>query len=506
MSLLAHGIGGVRDLPVPDWLFLWGGAVVLVLSFLALGTLWRRPLLERLSPGRPLPPGLERVLRSTVLRVVLGSVSAALLVLVFLTALLGEPSSALNLAPTFVYVVFWLGTVVLQVVLGNVWPALNPWLAIADAVAWLGARLGRVWEPLAAYPERLGVYPAAVLLFAFTALELAYSDPASPRSLAIAIALYSYVTWFGMTVFGRRAWLTHGEAFTVYFGLLARVAPFGQHDGRLVFRAPLSGLAGADRRPGVLAFVAAMLGSVGFDGLSRATFWQDLRARVEGPYVLESPGLADLVGTLLALAGLLGCILLVCAAYLAAVQVARAGDQGAGTKPAVGLLAEPRPDRPGVRGRALLHAAPDPGSVRDPARLRPIRLRLGRSRNLRLPAEPRAALAELGLVRPGRGPRRRPHGGTRSRARPSDQRPLAARCAPLAIRDVGADGAVYGWRTVAALAGLNAMVAHGGLGGAVVESLVVLGIVGVFVTLWLRERRARTSEAAGDGLDQIKPQ
>jgi len=50
------------------------------------------------------------------------------------------------------------------------------------------------------------------------------------------------------------------------------------------------------------------------------------------------------------------------------------------------------------------------------------------------------------------------------------------------------------------------MVAHGGLGGAVVESLVVLGIVGVFVTLWLRERRARSSEAAGDGLDQIKPQ
>ncbi len=177
--MLAHGIGGVRDLPVPDWLFLWGGAVVLVLSFLALGTLWRRPALERLSPGRPLP-GLERVLRSTVLRVVLGSVSAALLVLVFLTALLGEPSSVVNLAPTFVYVVFWLGIVVLQVVLGNVWPALNPWLAIADAVAWLWRRLGKTWEPLVAIPERLGVYPAAALLFAFTALELAYSEPANP--------------------------------------------------------------------------------------------------------------------------------------------------------------------------------------------------------------------------------------------------------------------------------------------------------------------------------------
>ncbi len=25
LTLLAHGIGGVRDLPVPDWLFFWGG-------------------------------------------------------------------------------------------------------------------------------------------------------------------------------------------------------------------------------------------------------------------------------------------------------------------------------------------------------------------------------------------------------------------------------------------------------------------------------------------------
>ena len=48
-GLLAHGIGGVRDLPVPTWLFFWGGAVVLVVSFLALGVLWRTPQLEARS-------------------------------------------------------------------------------------------------------------------------------------------------------------------------------------------------------------------------------------------------------------------------------------------------------------------------------------------------------------------------------------------------------------------------------------------------------------------------
>jgi hypothetical protein len=39
--------------------------------------------------------------------------------------------------------------------------------------------------------------------------------------------------------------------------------------------------------------------------------------------VLESPGLADLVGTALAVGGLLACVAVVCGAYLAAVWLAR---------------------------------------------------------------------------------------------------------------------------------------------------------------------------------------
>ena len=322
--IVAHGIGSVRDLPLPTWLFFWAGAVVLVLSFLALGTLWKQAQLERRAEGRPLPAALELVLRSRALRIVLGAVSSALLVLVFLTALLGEPSAATNLAPTFVYVVFWLGIVAVQIVLGNVWPVLNPWLALADATAWLWGKLGRTWTPPLSYPPRLGVYPAALLLFAYTALELCYWDPAAPRALALAIALYSYVTWFGMAAFGRRIWIQHGEAFSVYFGLFAQVAPFGESNGRLIRRLPFAGLTGSDRRPGLLLFIAVMLGSVAFDGLSRSARWQDLRARIEGPYVLDSPGLADALGALLALAGLVGCVVLVVVTYRIAVQAAQA--------------------------------------------------------------------------------------------------------------------------------------------------------------------------------------
>jgi len=312
----------VRDLPVPDWLFFWGGAVVLVLSFLALGALWKSPQLERRRNGHPLPAGVERFLRSPVLRGILGTVSAGLLVLIFLTALIGEPSSAQNLSPTFIYVIFWLGLVPVQVLLGNVWSVLNPWRAVADGVEWIWRKLGQDWTPPLAYPERLGVWPAAFFLLCFAVLELCYAEPASPRALALAIALYSYAMWFGMAAYGREVWDSRGNGFTVYFGLLARIAPFGEHEGRLVWRMPFSGLSGRETTTGVLAFVAVMLGSVGFDGLSRVPFWQDLRARIEGPYIVDQPGRAELFTAGLSLAGLVGCVLAVALAYLGAVWLA----------------------------------------------------------------------------------------------------------------------------------------------------------------------------------------
>jgi hypothetical protein len=325
----AHGIGGVKDLPVPLWLFYYGGAVVLVVSFVALGVLWRRPLLERAEASRPLPHPLQRVLLAPALRAVLNGASLALLALVSTAALLGDPSPSDNLAPTFVWVVFWLGLVPVVVLLGNVWSVLNPWRAVADAIAWLWARAGRSWEPPFAYPERLGRWPAAGLLLLFTVFELAYWDPADPRALALAIYLYSAITWYGMVFFGREAWLRNGEAFSVYFGLLSRLASVAVREGErgreLVLRPPLVGLARLNPPPGTLAFVAAMLGSVAFDGFSRTSGWLDFRSSLVAD--AASPQLA---GMLVNLAGLVAAIAVVAVAYLAAVGAARAvaGDEG----------------------------------------------------------------------------------------------------------------------------------------------------------------------------------
>jgi hypothetical protein len=320
---LAHGLGGVKDLPVPGWLFYYGAALVLILSFVALWALWKRPLLERASQGRALPQGLEAVIRSRALRILAGAVSFALFLLVLVAAAIGDTSPDENIAPRFVFVVFWLGLPVLGVFLGNVWTVLSPWRAAADAAAWTWERAGLRWDTPFAYPERLGRWPGALLLFAFAALELAYWDPGDPRALAFAIILYSAITWLAMLAFGRDEWTESGEAFAVYFGLLARIAPFGERAGRLIVRWPFTGLTGLDPRPGTLAFVAVMLGSVAFDGFSQTDYWAvDFRARLMRPVIQRSPDLADVLGALLAAAGLALMIVLVALAYIAAMKIA----------------------------------------------------------------------------------------------------------------------------------------------------------------------------------------
>jgi hypothetical protein len=323
MTALAHGIGGVRDLPLPISFFYATAAVVLVISFILLGLLWERPVLQRHARGRALGRLLQTVLLSRLLRVVVQTISVALLVLVLMTALFGTSLELLNFAPTFVYVAFWLGVPLLSVTLGNVWRVLSPWRAIADASVWVIERTGRVARPVLDSPERFGRYPAALALFAFVTLELAHPRPSYPRTLGVAIALYSYWALSGMAIFGRDAWTRCGEGFAVAFSLLARMAPLTVRDGQIAVRFPFTGLAGAERFPGTLLFVAVMLGSTSFDGFSRSSQWQDVLADVRRSLRDEPLWVVDLATTFLNIGGLAFFVAGVVWTYLLAVESAR---------------------------------------------------------------------------------------------------------------------------------------------------------------------------------------
>jgi hypothetical protein len=270
---LAHGFVVRSDLPIPEWLFGWAAAMVLVVSFVALAILWPDPRLQE-EGWRPLPRGLGRRLASRPVEIACGAIGVFLFGLVIYSGLRGTQTATANFATTFIYVIFWLGLVPASVLLGDVFKAFNPWRAIGRGVAWVarGASRGELPAPLA-YPRWLGRWPAAAGIFAFAALELVASNGDKPENLAIATLIYSALTFIAMALYGVETWIERGEAFSVYFNLFSRLSPIETRDGVVGYRRPLSGLPALEQLPGTVPLLAVMIGSVTFDGAAEAPLW-----------------------------------------------------------------------------------------------------------------------------------------------------------------------------------------------------------------------------------------
>ena len=278
MPAAAHGLVARRDLPVPEWLFFWGAAIVLVVSFIALAALWREPQLEE-AEGRPLfrmPIWVEAIC---------GAVGLALFGVLVYAGLAGSQTPTNNLLPTFVYVGFWVGVAAASAVFGNVFAAFSPWRAIGRATGWAARRLarGELPEPLA-YPQRLGWWPAVVGLLAFGWLELVATDGDDPSLLAVLALAYATIQLVGMALYGVDPWSRRGDAFGVYFGVFAHLSPLAVRDGRVILRRPLSGLAGLERASGTVMFLCAAIGITAFDGLSEGEFWGDIARTIEDAF------------------------------------------------------------------------------------------------------------------------------------------------------------------------------------------------------------------------------
>lgn len=269
--VLAHGLGGRTDLPLDAVAAIAGGGIAVAASFAALTAAWRRP---RLHPdaGRPLPAALARVLDAPALTRTGRALALAATAFVVAVAFAGPPEADANLAPWALFVTFWVGLVPASVLLGPVWRRVNPLRTLHAALC----RLTRT-SPAGrrALPGRLGYWPAAAWLTAFVWLELVAPGRSDPRAVGTLILAYAAANtalawWFG------RDWFTRGDGFEAYSGLLARLCPLGRRgDGTLVARTPLTGLMAGAPEPGLTAAACVLIGSTGFDGITRTTYWRD---------------------------------------------------------------------------------------------------------------------------------------------------------------------------------------------------------------------------------------
>jgi hypothetical protein len=320
---LAHASERGHVLLLPTGYYSIGGALAVAASFLVLA----------LVPPRLLTGIWSKELVLFPLRAEAKTVTSLLSFLFFAILVAagfwGSRDPLSNPLPLTIWTLLWVAMALVQGLLGDAWAWLNPWYGPCRLVA----RFRRNDAPLA-LPQRLGMWPAVVLLLAFAWFELVYPAPDDPERLARAAGLYWLATFIAMLIFGHEQWSRRGEFLSVFFRVLSHFALLGRDEqGRLTLRWPGARLleTGPLPKSGV-AFVLLALSSVSFDGLTHTFFWMGIL----GVNPLDFPGRTAVMAP--NTIGLLASFAVLGAVFMLAVRLGDALAGQTGRDDSAGLL------------------------------------------------------------------------------------------------------------------------------------------------------------------------
>lgn len=266
-DVVAAHVGALSDsagsTTVPPWLtFLTGGAIVAG-SFLFTALLTDHEAIRMVNNATvsiPTPTSIREFLTP-----VTQAVSVAVLHVVIVAGLIGIPEPTANFAILFVWSGWWAGYTATVYLLGNSWPLVNPWQAMAKLLPRTG-----VWS----YPERLGPWPSVAGLLTLVYLEVVTPVGSDPQLLAGLIIAYTAVTLLGVVAIGETEWFEQVDPITRVFRMYGAVAPVQRTATGLGVRVPTGALTDVDAPPaGETRFVIALLWVTTFDGLVSTPAW-----------------------------------------------------------------------------------------------------------------------------------------------------------------------------------------------------------------------------------------
>ncbi len=322
---LAHAFGQRYELPIPLLLFVLGGALVVLASFLlvaprVVSPAPDQPESDHVAAGKTHPIG--------------AFVGLLVLVGLIVAGVAGSQVVAENIVPTLFWLVVWIAVPLSCGVVGDWTRVVNPFATLArlsDSDRLRRVVLGSAQQ--VAWPRWLGWWPAVVSFFVVACGELVYNLTATlPRVTAYGLLAGALLSAGAGLLFGADAWLNRGEMFSVLFNTWGRLGYF--RFGAPGRRGLIGGLdARFAAEPSRLVFVLMLLVSVSFDGLISTPAWKGVHQRfvsTAGGSAVGTDSLTTLSFLLLALA-----TLAVFASFAAAA--ARAG---AGRLTATSALAE----------------------------------------------------------------------------------------------------------------------------------------------------------------------
>ena len=326
MRAYGHGFGARYDLPLPLGLWIIGAACAIVLSFVVVAIAVRANASVK-SPAQAnlLRWQMDNTVTRPNIRLIAQLFAVAALILVVVAGMIGDQIPTRNLAPTAIWIAWWVGFSYLSAFVGNVWAVVNPWAAIFD---WCEPILSKPRAQRRAkvnWPESVGVWPGIALFIVFAWLELIWDGRSVPSQLAWLAIGFSVLTWTGMFIFGRNTWLTHADPFALAFSVLSKFGPIdiriergicgtcaadkkkvrsdpgealdrdrfyrdADTRWRWILRPPGAGLLDTENVSQSLSvFVVVMLATVTFDGLMATPIWQ----RIENTLYTALPVLGD---------------------------------------------------------------------------------------------------------------------------------------------------------------------------------------------------------------------
>ncbi len=269
---LAHATEQAFVALLPTDIYISAGVAAVVLTVIALFFLpdgvVRTLFASRTKEARP-----DRGL-STITSLLSFFVMSALIALGFA----GPPGPLTNLMPLIFWTVGWVAVVSLSGVFGNLWHWLNPWTGLYRLIA-------PDWRQRPV-PESWGLWPATLLMVAFTGFLLADIAPDDPPRLAAVVAVYWVVTMAGLLIAGP-SWLKSAELGHAICGAYAKLTAFARSGrggpGWQLLR-PQPAAAGV--------FALVLLGAGSFDGVNETFLWLSMI----GVNPLEFPGRSAVMG------------------------------------------------------------------------------------------------------------------------------------------------------------------------------------------------------------------
>lgn len=309
--MLAHGVGGSTDLPVPLSFALIGAAWALTATFAIVALAWKTPRFDPDRPGRELPGWITRAVDSAAVRWIAALVALMFSAWVVMAAVWG-PDGSENALPGVFYVLLWVGLVAVSVVIGPLWRVISP---VRTLYRLTGPR--RRATPRT-YPVSWGYWPAVSGLFAFVWLELASPDPGALSAITTWLLIYAAAMGVGAWAYGAR-WFARADPFELYSVVVSRVAPLRRNPGtgRVAVVNPFDHLPTLPVRPGTVAVLAVLLGSTAFDSFSQSPAFRDFTDR----HAAAIPLVGDTAGaSVIRSAGLLLFITVVGASFWVAAR------------------------------------------------------------------------------------------------------------------------------------------------------------------------------------------